>query len=199
MKSGMTVTLDKLPDVIRALALLERKEVLIGIPSDTTSRDTGTINNAAIGYLNEYGGVIHHPGGTRYINDAVVNGVRRTAFVGRDFKGDTKATAAHTITIPARPHLVPGVESVTPRAIKMLEGAAQSALSGNINAVDKAFDAVGLMGQNAVRGLIRSTLAPPLAWSTLRSRRARGRSGFQPLINTGEYLKSITYVIRQRK
>lgn len=197
--AGMSVTLDKVPDVMRAISLLSTQQVLIGVPEGNASREKGTINNAAIGYINENGGVIHHPGGTRYITDAIVGDKRVTRFVGKDFAGRTKVTGPHTITIPARPHLVPGVESVTGQAINRMRDAAKSALSGNPDAVEKNLNAIGLMGQNAVRAKIRSQLPPPLAASTLAKRRARGRNGVTPLYDTGEYIKSITYVIRKRE
>jgi len=199
MKSGIKITIDKLPDIMRALKALETKEVLIGVPDSGAERESGSINNAGIGYLNEHGGVIHHPGGTRYIRDAIVGDVRKTLFVGRDFKGETEVTKAHTITIPARPHLVPGVEDVNDRAARILGQAAKAALSGNPGAVDKAFNAVGILGQNSVRNKIRSNVPPPLAKSTLAKRRSIGARGETPLLRTGEYMKSITYVVRKKE
>jgi hypothetical protein len=52
------VTQDKVPEVLKALRELTASEVLVGIPSSTTERDSeggGDITNAALGYIHEFG------------------------------------------------------------------------------------------------------------------------------------------------
>lgn len=62
---------------------------------------------AEIASIQEFGASIDHPGGTKYITDAVVGkrGAERIGarFVGKSFQGETKTTAAHKIVIPPRP------------------------------------------------------------------------------------------------
>lgn len=97
--------------------------------------------------------------------------------------------------IPARPHLVPGVESIRPQAIARLKAAGQAALAGDQAAVEKAFHVVGILAQNAVRAEITDGTFAPLAPRTLAARRARGRQGDKPLIDTGQLRRAYTYTI----
>lgn len=103
--------------------------------------------------------------------------------------------------IPARPHLVPGVQSVKNQIVAELRRAGSAAVGGSDNAVQRSFTKIGLMCQNAVRAMIYNGLAPPLAASTLRRRKTREiapRDGETPLIDIGIYRRALTYVIRDR-
>lgn len=100
--------------------------------------------------------------------------------------------------LPPRPFLVPGVEAIREPALARLKKAGQQALAGDVAQVDKALHAVGLMGQNAVRKKITDGPFTPLAPRTLEQRRARGRSGEKPLIDTGQLRNSLTYVVRRK-
>ena len=100
--------------------------------------------------------------------------------------------------IPARQHLLPGVESILPKAIERLRKAGEQALSGKPEEAEKALHVVGLMGQSAVRGRITSGPFVPLSPRTLARRKARGRLGEKPLIDTGAYRMAQTYVVAVR-
>lgn len=159
---SVKVTKNRMTEVIKAIAELASKDVLVGIPQDNTGRDAGDpLGNATIGYIQEKGSPVNN--------------------------------------IPERPFLVPGVASVSEETSARLKKGAQGALSGDPAAGDRAMGAAGLIAQNAVRGRINSGIDPPLAPSTLRARRARGRTGEKPLIDTGQLRNSITYVVRKKK
>lgn len=118
--------------------------------------------------------------------------------------------------IPARPFMIPGIESVRDKVTKRLARAAQLVLSGDVKKVEDSYQAVGLEAQLAIQMRIRSGVPPPLADSTVRARARKGRKGAQaelnrraagygpslqlatPLMDTNEMLKSITYVVRNR-
>jgi len=100
--------------------------------------------------------------------------------------------------IPARPHLVPGVEEAKDKLGDVLQAGAMKALSGDKQAADIALNKAGLVGQNAVRNKITEGPFVPLAPKTLADRKRRGRTGEKPLIDTGAYRNSITYVIRPK-
>jgi hypothetical protein len=100
--------------------------------------------------------------------------------------------------IPPRPFLVPGVNSIRDSAAKRLGVAAEKALSGRTEAVGQQLDAVGLLGQAAVRGKITDGPFAPLAERTLEARRRRGRTGDKPLIDSGQLRASINFVVRRK-
>lgn len=123
--------------------------------------------------------------------------------------------------IPARPHLLPGIEQIVPDAASELKEAARLALQGNEKAVDAAFKKIGLLGQNAVRSKFQANDWPPLKDATLdykplkkddqgntlknkkgqplreKSRREKGK--VNPLIDTAQLMKSHTWVIRKKQ
>jgi phage gpG-like protein len=102
--------------------------------------------------------------------------------------------------IPARPFMRPGVEAVKARIITIFKGAALAAPRGaGAEEADKALHKAGLVTQASIRNTINEGIAPTLAPNTLSARRARGRTGDKPLIDTGQLRNSINYVIRLKK
>ena len=92
--------------------------------------------------------------------------------------GYIQETGSPAQNIPARPHLVPGVEEALPEATDQLKKGASAALSGNQAAADKSLQAAGLIGQNKVRAKVNSGIEPALSPSTIRNRfRQRGTLG----------------------
>ncbi|WP_186257798.1 hypothetical protein [Burkholderia gladioli] len=198
---AVKMTQDNLDAVLKSIAALVQQEVLVGVPDSTAGRkdEDQPISNAEIGYIMETGSPANN--------------------------------------VPARPHLVPGVEHVLPAVTKQLERGVGAALDGKVEKVGQQLHAAGTLAVSSVRLTIRNNIPPPLAPSTVAERyrqrtpkgalkparkrkaekdyaalidagaQAAGMSlaeiqsaaGIIPLINTGEYLKSITYVVRRRK
>ena len=156
MQSGMQMITDALPDLLRRLAAVAQRDVLVGVPAGE-ARDDGP-SNAEIGYQNEFGSPANN--------------------------------------IPARPHLLPGVAAVQDKAAAKLTQAANAAASGRVSDAERHLHAAGLLAQNSVRRTLTTTAYRPLSERTLAERRARGRTGTKPLIDTGQYRRSITYVVR---
>ena len=100
--------------------------------------------------------------------------------------------------LPARPHLIPGVEAIRDAAVRVLEGGLQAALKGDLSAPERALHKVGLMGQTSVQRIIADGNLAPLAERTIKARLRRGRKGTKPLYDTGAYLRSFTYTIQPR-
>jgi phage gpG-like protein len=100
--------------------------------------------------------------------------------------------------IPARPFLVPGVESVKDQISAKLKKAGERALSGEPSEIDRQLNAVGLIAANAVQQKLVDGPFAPLAPLTIANRKAKGRTSKQPLIDTGALRQSITYAIRNR-
>lgn len=101
--------------------------------------------------------------------------------------------------IPARPFLVPGVAEKQPAIAARLQKAAKAAMDGNNTVLESELNAAGLLGQNGAREQINNGPHEPLSERTLAARRARGREGDKPLIDTGQLRNSLTYVIRKKE
>lgn len=100
--------------------------------------------------------------------------------------------------IPPRPHLKPGVKSVEQDFMPHLKAAAQKALEGNAEGAVTSLERAGTVAANGVKRYITITGFTPLADATIANRLRRGRTGNKPLIDTGEYRRSITHVVRDK-
>ena len=158
-RSGLETLHDGLPDMLRRMAAVAQRDVLVGIPAGE-QRDDGP-TNAEIGYQNEFGSPANN--------------------------------------IPARPHLIPGVAAVQDKAVARLTQAASAAATGRMSDAERHLHAAGLIAQNSVRRTLTTAAYRPLSERTLAERQARGRTGTKPLIDTGQYRNSITYVVRDGK
>jgi hypothetical protein len=159
--------------VAAAMKVLGKTRVLVGIPMEHDPRQGEPLGNASIGYVHEFG-----------------------------------SPARNT---PARPFLRPGVRGSREEWVAHLKRAAQAALkAGNPTAAAAAVTAeltkAGIVAVNAVRKHIQAGIPPPLSPITVarRQRRSPGSSyrrkalspaDVTPLIDTGEMLRSITFVL----
>lgn len=103
--------------------------------------------------------------------------------------------------IPPRPHLQPGVKSVEDQTIPQLKAAAQAALDGDASGAERALNRAGTLAANGVKRYMTITGFTPLAESTLYHRKHRKvapRNGEKPLIDTGQYRRAITHVVRDK-
>lgn len=111
--------------------------------------------------------------------------------------GYIQETGSPSMNLPPRPFLVPGVESCQDQTGLHLTKAADAALKGNIPAVNRHLNMAGMIAQNAVRAYFTGGHFEPLSEATLRQRLSRGRTGTNPLIDTAQLRRSVTYVIKK--
>ena len=175
---------------IQALKELKGKQVEAGwFESDRYQSDEGAIGRsvAANARTQEYGGVIDHPGGTKYISDAIV-GDRfvGTRFVKKDFSGEHKVTAAHQIVIPARPFMRLAWSMFSQMRHNIQARIARDLVSGKLTP-DKALMQIGQTLEGCIAKSIRNGNWTPNAPSTVAAK------GFnKPLVKSSQMLQSIT-------
>lgn len=204
IKSGLKVRGDNAAAVLEALKALTKKAVLVGIPSDRAERGEGdALNNAELGYIQSYGGTIQVPARTTAVNRRIrpdgtfANGGRFVKASKSNFT-TIHAVKAYTVTIPPRPFLEPGVEEGKKDIVGHLKNAAQAALSGNMASAEVSLGRAGIVASNSAKGIIQAgDKLSPLAESTKRSRRAKGK-GDKPLYLTGGLLRAVTYIVRDK-
>lgn len=184
MNNGVLIKQIGIVKLKKALKKLPGMDVLVGIPGSNTMRDGGQMTNAQLGYLHEFG--------------------------------------APEANVPARPALFPGIRAVQPQIVTYLLGASRATLKGNDALAMRSLHAAGLIAVDSVKAVITRGIEPPLADSTLRRRASRkkgtgvgirrgarfelaareggGQPGItfaKPLIDTGQYRQSFTYVLRK--
>lgn len=160
------------PALNKVLATLAKSRVLVGVPATDGARQDGSINNAALGYLFETG-------------DPETN-------------------------MPPRPWLVPGIQEVQGEISRRLVAGARNAIqatvrgSGDVRAgraeVKNALETVGNVAQASVQRRIGAGIAPALSERTIyarlhRKKNRRSPGEMTPLIDTGEFIRSIRYVV----
>lgn len=204
MRSGLEIREDKLDAILDALRLLNRRDVLVGIPSDRATREAGAeINNAELGYLHSYGGTIRIPERTQEINRKInpdgtfANGARFVKVSNANY-ATRHAVKSYTVTLPPRPFLDKGIANARTEIIGDLRQAAAAALEGNKASALQYLARAGVAASNAAKGVIHHGDLDPLSASTLANRRSRGKAGTKPLYDTGSLVRAITYVVRSK-
>lgn len=100
--------------------------------------------------------------------------------------------------IPPRPFFDPGINESKPQIVAAMKKVGTAAMNRqNVN-VERGLHAVGLIAATAIKNKINNGPFQPLAESTLAARRARGRTGIKPLLDTGQLRNAITYVLRKK-
>lgn len=187
---------DKLKEVVKSINSLVSQVVLVGIPEvDDARREDDESGKVKISK-----GIVSG-GSETQINNATLGYIHEHGSPANN--------------IPARPFLVPGVQSAQTKIESRLKKAANAALDGNFGNVDNELNGAGMVARDSVKTKINSGDFVPLAESTLKARARRGRKGAEeelanrlaggnpsndsakPLIDTGQLRNSINYVIRK--
>lgn len=198
MTQGFTVSGDGFIRIQAALRNLNSRvgqSATLDVGWDSRTKYPDGTYVATVARIQEFGGVIEHPGGTRYIKDAVVGKRGKlflgTRFVGPDFKGDTLTTGAHLIRIPARPFIRPAVAAGGSRWSDMV----WNDVMDTDMPVDAILEKLGIVITADIQKAIQSVTTPPLARSTIRKRLSKGFSDHstatKPLVDTGTMLRTI--------
>lgn len=174
----------------RSLESLTRKEVYVGIPAEASSRPgDGSINNAELLYIHTHG-------------------VRRKAM--RDemdamMNMGMKYSQAHTLyirehgspmmSIPPRPVLQPAIEDRKPEISMVLADAGRAALLNDVAVYEANLNKAGMVAASAAQGWFENPQndRPPNSPRTIRR-----KGSDQPLVDTGEMRKAITYIVRDK-
>lgn len=159
--------------VMRSVRELTKSEVLVGVPAENAGRSPEPGEQGAP------------------LNNAEIGYIH-------EFGSTIEGANGGEVVIPPRPHLIPGITGAKDKIARALGAGAMAALSGKADGPDIALNKAGLIGQAAVRGKITEGDFTPLAPATLAKRRAKGRTGTKPLIDTGAYRNSINYVVRKK-
>jgi hypothetical protein len=194
MVAGVTARLEAIRDeagkVAEALRVLQRQDVMVGIPEEKSSREEdGDINSAELLYIHTHG-------------------IRRRS-MRREMKRNMDAgmtySAAYELYIrthgsplwhaPPRPVLEPAIDAHRDEIAEQLQKAALLALDGSSRGTLAALKRAGMTGQNVARAWFvdEQNNWPENADATIA---AKGSS--RPLIDTGTMRKSIVYVLRER-
>jgi len=171
MTTNIRMVTDHADAFFRGVKLLEKEHVLVGIPAEKAPRNSEEAKGHDIS--NAALAYIHNFG-------------------------------SPTQNIPPRPFMDPGIMNAKDQITAQMQKAGEAALDGNADGVRKNFEAVGLIAATSVKLKIREGPFQPLRPATIRARQRRAgkklaSSEIRPLIDTGQLLASMTYVVREKR
>lgn len=174
-------------------------DLLIGVPSEDTVRQDGeSFTNAELVYIHTHGidqrtmrrsrSNVSRSAISQYQQNDANNPAQELyrASTGSPAKG-----------LPARPIIEPALEAHMPEIETRLKSVVNAFLQGDEEAGANKLKSLGMYCQNVCRKWFtddRNNWAP-LAPYTKRMKAKKGKSKDNPLIDTGEMRKSITYVM----
>lgn len=179
-----TVTRDLAENIKQSLAELAKKTVCIGVP-DSTQHEDDKITNAELAYIH-------------------TNGVRSTdmrAEMQHNMDDGKTYSEAHEMyvhehgspmyAIPPRPILIPAIDNSKDEMAELMKDAIRDSLDGKDTT--NSLDAVGMQGQNICRDWFTN---PSNNWPANAKSTIDLKGSSNPLIDSGELRKSITYVVK---
>lgn len=188
--SRVTITVDRVPELLAALDALTKQQVLIGIPGDGEQRE-GEVSNAMLGYVHEYGSPEQNIPARPFlrpaaeqVKDQVIGLFQQAASAVMDGKPDAanKAlNAAGQLGVNKVKAIMNAGEGFTP----LTESAMQSRLY-------RAMKGKGLVRTNNLENWQKAKE------KLLKNRGRYSLGGATPLVDTGQFRNSITYVVRDK-
>jgi len=186
----ITVTKDTVSQVVASINDLVRKQVLIGIPDSTTSREqevAGEMTNATLGYIHEHGSpAANIPArpflvpGVQKVEDKAVESLKKAAQA--TLRGDTRKADQHLQTA--------GIIGM---------GGAKGEISwGDFEPLKPSTvrDRRKSRGTQSMRDSERIYLS--MIERGVSPEEAQSVAGIRPLINTGQLRNALTYVVRKK-
>ena len=190
--ANVSVSNDLTEQIKKSLKELGNKQVFVGIPQEDDKRTLngkdGTINNAELLYIHS-------------------NGIRQQAMIiemSKDIDKGMKYSMAHSLYIqshgsplwqsPPRPVLEPAIENDKEEIAGYLKQAIKFALDGDNENSQKQLEQAGQEGQNASRAWFTNS---ENGWAPNSPETIERKGSSNPLINTGEMRKAITYIVKE--
>lgn len=184
-------------DVRRSMKEIEKYDLLVGIPERNDKRQKGAedgITNAQLAYIHTHG----------VDKKSVRQNIQRFRQQGMNFSGARqKAHQMYIMTngspvyhIPPRPIIEPAIEANKEKIMQKMQKALDAFLSNDFTKGEQKLKEAGMFAQNKVRAWFTDTRNgwPPNSPYTIKKKKGKEN----PLIDTGELRKSITYVVSKK-
>lgn len=188
--SRVIVKADHVTRVVSSLNRLVRKQVLVGIPENTTNReegeDGGPVTNAALGYIHEFGS----PADNIPARPFLIPGVKKSA---REYlphmKGAVSATLDGNSGRAQQELVAAGLVAET--------GAKNEIETGDFEPLKPATIRARKYGRGTQSRRPSEEQYLNLVKSGVPPADAQAQAGIRPLIDTGQLRNSITSVVRE--
>lgn len=191
VKGKVSVTgIDRFGDLQKTLRELVKKDVLVGIPEEASTREaSGEINNAELLYIQSHG--VRRPKMRQAMQSSIDAGMRYSDA----HRLYVQEHGSPLWQIPPRPVLEPAIEDRKASIAKQLAKAGQAALAHDPARLEAELCKAGMLGEAAAKGWFEN---PKNGWPENAAATKRAKGSDAPLIDTGQLRKAITYVVRDR-
>ena len=174
----------------RSLEALTRKEVYVGIPAEASSRPgDGSINNAELLYIHTHG--VRRKEMRDEMDAMMDTGMKYS----QAHKLYIREHGSPMLSIPPRPVLQPAIEDNKEYIGQLLAEAGKAILQGDAAAGETKLHNAGDFAAARAKEWFEN---PQNGWPPNSPRTIRRKGSDQPLVDTGEMRKAITYVVRDK-
>lgn len=175
----------------KAVAQLANKEVLVGIPQENSSREEGdTINNAELLYIQSHG--VRSKQMRQEMDKNIAKGMKYSAAHSLY----VKTHGSPMLNIPPRPVLEPAIEANKQIIAKQIAQASTAAMENNPHLMEEALNKAGMLAVSVAQNWFEN---PENGWRPNAKSTIKQKNSNQPLVDTGEMRKAITYVLRDKQ
>lgn len=175
--------------LVKRLQGLQKRQIQVGIPQQTSSRKEEGINNAELLYI--------HTHGTRRkaMRKEMQEGMDRGLKYSEAFSLYIQSHGSPLWHSPPRPVLEPAIKANKEKIALQFSKIVKAAADGNADAMERAITNTGTTAQNACQAWFND---PRNGWAPNDPKTIKKKKSENPLINSGELRKHIIYVVREK-
>lgn len=174
--------------LVKRLQGLQKRQIQVGIPQQTSSRKEEGINNAELLYI--------HTHGTRRkaMRKEMQEGMDRGLKYSEAFSLYIQSHGSPLWHSPPRPVLEPAIKANKEKIAMQFSKIIKAAADGNADAMERAITSTGITAQNACRSWFKD---PRNGWPRNDPKTVKLKGSDKPLVDSGELRDSIVYVVRE--
>lgn len=179
---------DTFDEVIKRFSSLKSRAIYVGIPADNAPRKDSPINNAELLYIHTHG--IRR----KKMRDAMKADMDKGMKYSKAFSLYIKSNGSPLWHAPPRPVIEPAIEANQERIAAKLKRVIQAAGDGDVDGQEKAIHDAGQFAVNTCRAWFTN---PENGWPANSPATIAKKGSANPLIDTGDLRKAITYVVKE--
>ena len=174
--------------LVKRLQGLQKRQIQVGIPQQTSSRKGEGINNAELLYI--------HTHGTRRkaMRKEMQEGMDRGLKYSEAFSLYIQSHGSPLWHSPPRPVLEPAIKANKEKIALQFSKIIKATADGNADAMERAITSTGITAQNACRSWFKD---PRNGWPRNDPKTVKLKGSDKPLVDSGELRDSIVYVVRE--
>lgn len=173
---------------VKRLQGLQKKQIQVGIPQQTSSRKSEGINNAELLYIHTHG--IRR----KAMREEMQEGMDRGLKYSEAFSLYIQSHGSPLWHSPPRPVLEPAIKANKEKIAMQFSKIVKAAADGNADAMERAITSTGMTAQNACRAWFKD---PRNEWPRNDPKTVKLKGSDKPLVDSGELRDSIVYVVRE--